>query len=443
MKKLKLSWIHLGIVSLLVCALMVGGVHTAQAAEFIENGNIPAGMVIDDDVFITGNSVVIDGTVNGDLFAFGNSVEVNGKVNGSLVTGGQNLIVNGEITGSVYAGSSQIVIGETAVLGRNLYYGGFSLETKPGAIINKDLYMGGYQAILSGNIKNTLAAAVGAMELNGKVGGDVRLEVGEPGNNQAPMPQVFAPPGVTKTLPLGLRISQDAEIGGKLTYTSQLEQSKQIMIKPAGGTVFQTPVPEESQNQKAPQYSGQWQIGQWVISRLREFVTLIILGAFVIWLIPVWMDNLIKRAKSKPLPAAGWGFITIILGYSAVFFAGLLIVVVTIILGAVTLGGLAQSVIGIGFSSLGLLSTVFTLLVTYGSKLVVAFLLGEFVLDKFAPQVSGHRLWPYLVGVILYVLLRSIPLLGWVIGVLATLVGLGAIFLVLRDLWKTRQLSAE
>ena len=55
----------------LVLVISLGFVGTAQAVEFIENEDLPAGEVIDDDLFIVGDNVVINGTVNGDLFAFG------------------------------------------------------------------------------------------------------------------------------------------------------------------------------------------------------------------------------------------------------------------------------------------------------------------------------------------------------------------------------------
>jgi hypothetical protein len=44
-----------------------------------------------------------------------------------------------------------------------------------------------------------------------------------------------------------------------------------------------------------------------------------------------------------------------------------------------------------------------------------------------------HKLWPLLVGVALYVLLRSIPIMGWFIGGVVTLLGLGAVWLVFSE----------
>lgn len=80
---------------------------------------------------------------------------------------------------------------------------------------------------------------------------------------------------------------------------------------------------------------------------------------------------------------------------------------------------------------------VFLLLVSYGSKLVIAFLVGRLVLQRLAPQSADHKVWPLLAGVALYVLIRSIPLLGWLVGVAATLVGLGAMWLVYRG-WRAQ-----
>ena len=65
----------------------------------------------------------------------------------------------------------------------------------------------------------------------------------------------------------------------------------------------------------------------------------------------------------------------------------------------------------------------------YGSKLVVSFLVGRWLVGKIAPQAAGSKVWPLLVGVVLYVFLSAIPFLGWLIGLVVTLVGMGAMWL--------------
>jgi len=90
-----------------------------------------------------------------------------------------------------------------------------------------------------------------------------------------------------------------------------------------------------------------------------------------------------------------------------------------------------------------LVIAAFGLLVSYGSKLVVAYLVGRLLLKWLAPKFTGHAFWPMLIGVLLYTFLRAIPLgFGWVIGVLVTLIGLGAMWLYYRDGVSSKSLEA-
>jgi hypothetical protein len=44
--------------------------------------------------------------------------------------------------------------------------------------------------------------------------------------------------------------------------------------------------------------------------------------------------------------------------------------------------------------------------------------------------------WSLALGAFIYEVLRIIPFLGWLIGVLVTLVGLGAIYFVVREIMR-------
>lgn len=413
---------------LIVCLLATAG--TARAVELVDTGKIPADQVIDDDVFIGGDSVVVDGTVNGDLFAAGNTITINGKVKGSLFTTGQTIVINGEVDGSLYGASTSLVFGEEAEVGRNLYYAGFGLESKAGSKVGRDLLLVGYQGILGGEVSRDVMAGVGALELNGKVGRNVDVDVSEPQAVEAMQP-FFGPPGMPAQIKPGLRVASGAEIGGKLIYTSPADQSQAIQVAPAGGVVYHTPQPGETTAVK-PTPTPAMQAGKFVLARLRDLVTLLVLGALALWLIPAVFNQVTEKLRSEPLPSAGYGFVTVIVGYALAGFTAILILMITIVFGMITLGGLAQTVAGVGFSSLSLVVTVFTLLVSYGSKLVFAFLVGKLTLEKVAPQVASTKAWPLVVGVVLYLLVRSIPVLGWLFGVAATVLGLGAMWLWFR-----------
>lgn len=395
--------------------------------------------VVDDDLFISAGSVVVDGTVNGDLFVTGGQAEINGVVNGSLAFGGQSLTLNGQVAGSVYAGGASVTLGPQASVGRNVYFGGFSLEAESGSVIGRDVLMGGYQALLGGEVGRDVRAGLGALQLEGTVGGDVAVDVGEPGGDGQAPPSFFVFPGMPAAVAPGMRIGPEASIGGKLTYTSPVVQAEAIQSLPAGGVVYQTPRPGE--RPEADGGSIVIRVGRWVWARARELITLLVLGALAVWKLPTLLNSVIEQARTRPLPAAGWGLLAVIVGYVGAGVLALVTVLLALAFGVIALGGLAGSVFGVGFSSLGLAFTIFSLLVSYGSKLVIAFLVGRLVLQRLAPQSADHKVWPLLTGVALYVLIRSIPLLGWLVGVAATLVGLGAMWLMFRG-WRAQVAAA-
>ena len=61
---------------------------------------------------------------------------------------------------------------------------------------------------------------------------------------------------------------------------------------------------------------------------------------------------------------------------------------------------------------------------------MVAYLVGSLIFRRFIPKYAQTRIWPFLTGVVIYALLASIPYLGWLIAVVATLFGLGAIWML-------------
>ena len=54
-----------------------------------ENIVIPSDEVIDDDLYVTAGTFVLDGTVNGDLIGMGQTLTINGKVDGDMMAAGE------------------------------------------------------------------------------------------------------------------------------------------------------------------------------------------------------------------------------------------------------------------------------------------------------------------------------------------------------------------
>jgi cytoskeletal protein CcmA (bactofilin family) len=455
MLKQSFTWIRWAAPLALAFVLIFGATGVVHAAEFPGGGNVPAGQTIEDDVFLSAQNVSVDGTINGNLLAAGSTITINGTVNGDAFLVGQTLIVTenatingnlflggyalqvkGKVTGSVFGGANNLTVSQNANIARNLYYGGYSIETQPGNVIGKDAYLGGYQAILGGEISRDLNFGGAALELNGKVDRNANLEIGSP-NPSGPNyfnPTMFQQPGMPPMpamIAQGLQIGKAAQIGGKLTYTSTVDQSSAIQAAPAGGIVYQTPVPQ--QPQKPQPVERRFPVLGWVFNFFRTLVTLLILGGLAVWLAPFLLRSTANQVENKPLPSAGYGFVTILAGYAAAFAVGLAILVFGILIALLSLGGLSRTFFGIGFSALAVIVTVFTLLVSYGSKVVVSYLIGDLLMKKISPQASHHSIWAMVIGVVIYTLVRSIPFIGWLIGVAVTLVGVGAMWLDYRS----------
>lgn len=164
----------------------------------------------------------------------------------------------------------------------------------------------------------------------------------------------------------------------------------------------------------------------WRFDFIRGFITLLLLGLLAVWLPPIVARSTGEMVRTKPVQSAGYSLLTIIVRYIAAFVAALLILVLGLFFTLVTRGGLSSTIFGIGFSGLALLVAAFTLLVSYASKLVIAYLVGDLLLAKAAPELTGRRYWAMAIGVLIYPLIRSIPFLGWLIEVIVTIIGVGA-----------------
>ena len=426
----------------MVLMIGLGITASAKAVEFDEDGVIAADEVINDDLFVGADKVEIYVTVNGDVIAAGNIVKVDGTINGSLVTGAQSVLVNGDVKGSIYSGSSTFTLGSDASVGRNLYYGGFNLSAEPGSYIGRDLLVGAYQALLSGEIERDVRAATGALEIDGIVGNDVLAEVAGTGESGQSF-YFTGPPGVETVVPSGIRVSEDAKIGGILEYKSSEDQSDAIGIQPAGGIKFEyDPAKDPKVVEPASRAPGSL-VATYMLKRVRVFITLMLLGGLVVWQLPELLKKVGGKVEKESMPSLGWGLVTIMIVYMGAFIAAGLIIAGAIFFGVVTLGELAGVILTVGFSSLALILAGFGLLVSYGSKLVVSYLVGKLLIRWLAPQYENQPIWSMLLGVLIYTFMRSIPFFGFVIGIFVTLIGIGAMWLVYRDHTSPDQAAAE
>ena len=111
----------------------------------------------------------------------------------------------------------------------------------------------------------------------------------------------------------------------------------------------------------------------------------------------------------------------------------ILILAIGFALGFASLWKLAFIFWALSLSILGLAVTLFFLFVLYGSKVIVAYMLSRWVVGLFSERALQYRYLIMFFGLLINVLLQSLPYVGGLINFFVIIVGLGAFWLVRRD----------
>jgi cytoskeletal protein CcmA (bactofilin family) len=378
--------------------------------------------VVDDDLYATANQVVVEGTIRGDLVAFGQSVNVDGTVEGDLIAAGQSVEIGGEVDDDARIAGQALLLGEGASVGDDLIAAAYSLQNEPESNVGGTLWYAGYQALLAGTVGQDLAGAVNALTLGGEIGGDADVDVdGEEGGAAppafVPVPQVPIP-----TVEPGLTLTDSALIGGNLTYQSSTEAQIDPGAQIEGDVVREERPVEEEEATRSPLAEG-------VLDALGSLVALVLVGLLLVWLAPRWIRRRAYTVLDRPLASLGWG----LLGLVAFLILGIVILLVTIllaiVLGLLTLGSLVALIVVLGLLAEAALVLAFWISTGYLAQIVVGFLAGVLLLESVVPGRGAGRVLPLVVGLIVYVILVAIPVLGSIVGLIVVLLGLGALLI--------------
>jgi hypothetical protein len=184
-------------------------------------------------------------------------------------------------------------------------------------------------------------------------------------------------------------------------------------------------------------------VGIWALDWLRAFATFLFLGLLAIWIIPKPLNRWSEVVRRSPLKSFGAGILVVIVGYAGIILLIALVLALGIFLIVLKLNDLGSAVLTLGLPAVGLLLGALNFTIAFVSKLVVIFFLGKILLERVSPKALKHNFWPLLLGLVIYLLLRAIPWLGWGIGVVVTLIGLGAIWLGLSRPKSTSELASD
>ena len=425
------------VLGLLVLVSLIGLVVVPSVGAFESRSGdtvvIESDEVIDDDLYVFAARLDLQGTVNGDVIFFGQTAIIDGTITGDLISAGQQIAISGQVEDDVrVAGYAVEVSGQ---VGDDLVAAGFSLWNGPDASLGGDVVFAGYQALLDGQVTGDASVAGGAVAIEGTIEGDATVDVsGSEMDGGGWMPPGFPyVPGVPSvpSVPTGLTVDDDAQINGDLSYTAN--QRAEFPEDTVGGQIeFTRYIPKERRERRA-EPSTAMIVLRWFVRQLRRLITLLLLGTLMLLLVPGWTRRMETIVRSKPWPSLGWGVVALIAFIGGMIVLTIAVTLLTIILSIVTLGELSRLLVGLGLLVSGGAGFGFTVVWSYVTRIVISLLLGHLVFRLFGSKSREQLWWPGLVGVLILVAITAVPVLGWLVGFVTALLGLGALWIWVRE----------
>ncbi|MFC2067387.1 hypothetical protein ACFLUO_10180 [Chloroflexota bacterium] len=365
---------------ILLVALLINIVSSPVLAFDVREGEtvtIASGEVINDDLYVAGGDIVINGTVNGDVFAVGRSITINGRVNGGVSFGGQTATINGEITNGLRFGGQYIIV--NGRIGRDLVVGGAQLSVSRIGQIDGDLVFGAGTVQVDGAIGDSILGAGGEVTLANNVGGDIILNADR------------------------LTITSSADIQGDIKYTSPNEASIQSGARISGDISHL--IPERLDKDEMAEGIMAGIVGV-VVWKILSYVMIFIIGIIIILIARRRITLMQRTIQKSPWQTLGWGALILI----ATPIAAVIVMI---------------TVVGL---PLGIISLLLWGIALYLSQIPVALFLGRLIIRQNRELDStGIMIGALALGLLVLFALRLIPIIGWIVGLIVIVFGLGTL----------------
>lgn len=378
--------------------------------------------VINDDLYLAGNEIMVEGTINGDLMATGEIVIISGKVTGDLFVAGNSVTVSGEVGDDLFAAGMAVTISPSAWIGDDVVAAGASVEARSGSQIDGDFLAAAGQVLASGAVDGDLKAGANRLRLEGVIGGDAIVRVGSMDDDFSTDfyrgPDVPAMPFV----PGGLTFGPEAKVTGALEYTSP--EKADIASTIVAQVTHKLPPMDQELSHEFARRNGP---SSYIFNQIRRTVALLFIGLLIAWLAPRWITRTAELLKNRPLPSLGIGLVALVASPIMFVTATGVVIVTAIIFGALSMFNLTGLTLLAGFPLLGLVFVAFLFVVGYLCQSIVAYLVGHWILGKVRPEWNDKIYWPLLLGLLILALLFAVPIAGGFLQFLVVLVGLGAL----------------
>ncbi len=353
---------------------LLGFVGMASAADYRTSDIVvvEADEIIDDDLFISGNSIQIDGVVVGDIYAAGQSIIINGRVGGDVIAAGATIAINGGVNGSVRVAGQSLRVSGSDINGGLTFFGQSLTVTSTSAVGNGVVFFG-EKANLDGSVAHGVTAFASEVTINSEVGTNSQITA------------------------QNLNIGENAVIAGDISYQSDIDAVVADGAEVAGQLDRTGDLPETDFNFAAMQRG----------FALWSFLAALFTGAVLLLLARRPTEHVAQTIASSPLPTFGWGLLTLLVSLPLVML-------------------LSFSIVGV---PLALLYVTGLIVALYLAKIFVGLALGKLIIMKLSSTKKPNVLLSLLVGLVALYLINLIPIITVFASLIVGALGVGAVVL--------------
>ncbi len=346
----------------------------AFAAEIIQptrdNPNVTVGAAEKHkNLYLAGANVTVNADTAADLAAAGGMVLVTGKVEQEALLAGGTVYVSGAIGGNARVAGGNITI--SGPVGGDLVVAGGNVNLTGSASVAGDLLIAGGNLNIDAPVAGDIRMAGGTAIINSKVGGKVYAR--------------------SQSLSFG----SSAEVLSGVEYKG--EQTATVAAGARVGEISFTKI-------RTKDFRGQV-VGLFSLAILLKLLAWLVAAYVLLKFKKGFVLSLAEDFKARPWANLGWGLLAL--------FGGPILVVLLF----VTL---------VGYYLAFILGLMYALAIV-ATNLISAMVLGYFLLSKLSKAGETLTDWQAVViGVVVWVLLRFIPVLGWLAMAIVFLMVLGA-----------------
>lgn len=378
------------------------GVVSAMVFQHEEHLHISNLHRIEDDYYAYAQDLTIDGYIDGELAAFTYNFSQNGEVTGTANVFAYQFSHRGIIGRSLRGFANSATIDGS--IGHSLLLLASDITISQPAVVERDARLYGQNVRMYGTINGNVDIRGKSIIIEGFIGGDLNVHTsGE------------------------IVIASTAIIGGSLNYESPEEKSLEIAegAVVTGGVHWSPPLTEE-ENKDAPAVKA-------IILAVSKLLAAFLLGVILVAVFRRQAEESFAQLRSRTTTSIAVGFVVLI-GFALALII-LAIAVALLIAGLLLMSGesavvgallLVLSTLTLPISSFAAVSGGILL---YAGKIMVAFLIGTAIVGRLRRSARALSAWHLFVGLTIFALVFAIPYLGFLVYLLVTVTGAGAIAL--------------